>query len=243
MKIVGFMVCGPGEADRYLEGTLKEFKRLCDDAIICGNNTDAKTEKLIKKYGYWFYRDNREWGYYQPAIKTDLLRRVGNLSPDWIVALDADERFAPEFTRSKAEALANSGEIAFHFLIVNLYNDETHFAHDAGIQRFWNIRFYKYLPQYGLEFQKTNLHCGLGPPITYTRGWHAPYYVLHYGLMKPEDRKAKAERYRQYDKRNMKPAYYTDLERDLEMRPFNPKKLLKQLAESPDCQKREPPRL
>ncbi len=243
MRIVGFMVCGPGEADRYLEGTLKEFKRLCDDAIICGNNTDVKTEKLIKKYGYWFYRDNREWGYYQPAIKTDLLRRIGNLSPDWILALDADERFAPEFTRREAEALANSGEIAFHFLIVNLYNDEAHFAHDAGIQRFWNVRFYKYLPQFGLDFQKTNLHCGLGPPIAYARGWHAPYYVLHYGLMKPEDRKTKAERYRQYDKQNMKPAYYADLEKDLEMRPFNPERLLRQLAESPDCQKRERPSL
>ncbi len=232
------MVVGKGEADRYLEGSLKEFKRLCDDAIICGNNTDAKTEKLIKKYGYWFYRDDREWGYNQPLIKTDLLRRIGNLSPDWIVALDADERFAPEFTRREAEALANSGEIAFHFLIVNLYNDEQHFAHDTGIQRFWNVRFYKFLPQYGLEFQKTNLHCGLGPPIAYSHGWHAPYYVLHYGLMKPKDRQAKAERYKKYDKRDMKPAYYADLERDLKMHPFNPEKLLKQLAESPDCQTR-----
>lgn len=241
MKIVGIMVCGPNEADRYLEASLKEFKRLCDDAVIVGNNTDEKTEKLIKQYGYWFYRDDREWGYHQPDIKTDLLARAGRLHPDWIIAIDADEVFARQFSRLEAEKLANSKEVAFNFLIVNLYNDPGHFAHGPGIQRFWNVRFYKYLPQFGLQFQKTNVHCGLGPPFAYKYAWHAPFYLLHYGLMKKEDRDKKAERYKKYDRRNMKPAYYADLEKDLKMIPFDGEKLLKQLVESVDCQPRENP--
>lgn len=243
MKIVGFMVCGPNE--KYLENTLKEFKRLCDDAIIATNNADEETKKLIKKYGFWTYEDNREWGIYQPVIKTDLLARVSKLRPDWIIALDADEVFAPEFTRERAEYLAGGDEVAWYFLIVNLYNDRDHFAHDAGIQRFWNIRFYKFLPQYGMEFQRKNLHCGLAPPFSYKYGWHAPYYVEHYGLMLPEDRAKRVARYAQYDPKSRfkDKVYYDDLARELKPIPFEKEKLLEKLANSTECKPRIMPKL
>jgi hypothetical protein len=245
MRIIGFMVVGGGEADRYLEASLNEFKRLCDDAIIATNNADQRTKDLINKYGYWQYEDNREWGKEQPNIKTDLLSKVSRLKPDWIIALDSDEVFAPEFTRAEAERLGGGNEIAWNFLIVNLYNDREHFAHDAGIQRFWNVRFYKFLPQYGLEFQKKRLHCGLAPPIAYKYGWHAPYYVEHYGLMKREDRIRKIERYDKYDPNaKMKgQEYYDDLRKDLKEYPFERAKLLEQLRCSVDCQPRKTPQL
>lgn len=239
------MVCGPGEADRYLKASLDEFKRLCDDAVIVGNNTDPKTEEMIKSYGYWFYRDDREWGRYQPDIKSDLLKKIAKLKPDWILPLDSDEVFAPEFTREEAEKLASKEEIAWYFTIVNLYNDREHFAHDKGIQRFWNIRFFKFLPELCMTFQKKNVHCGLAPPIAYKYGWHAPFYVEHFGLMKAEDRARKAERYRLYDPNaKMKSReYYDDLEREVQSFPFNREKLLKQLAESVDCQPRKAPKI
>lgn len=244
MKIIGLMVCGPGEADRYLKASLDEFKRLCDDAVIVGNNTDEKTEKLIKTYGYWFYRDDREWGIHQPSIKTDLLRKISGLRPDWIIALDSDELFAPEFTRQEAERLAQTKEIGWYFTIVNLYNDTEHFAHDIGIQRFWNIRFFKYISEH-TTYQNKRLHCGLAPPIYYKYGWHAPFYVEHYGLMKKEDRERKAERYKKYDPNaKMKSKdYYDDLQREVKVYPFDRSKLLKQLAESVDCKPRNPPKL
>lgn len=238
------MVCGPNE--KYLDRSLKEFKRLCDDAIIATNNADAKTIKTIKKYGFKTYADNREWGTEQPNIKTSLLTRAGReLTPDWIIALDADEVFCPSFTRERAEALTESEEIAWHFLVVNLYNNEQHFAHSAGIQRFWNIRFYKYLPEYGLQFQRKALHCGLAPPIAYKYGWYAPYYLLHYGLMHVKDRLRKVERYQKYDptKKYKAGAYYDELSQELPMRKFDPEGLLKKLKESPECKPRKTPKL
>lgn len=243
-KIVGLMVCGAGEADRYLEASLKELKRLCDDAIICGNNTDPKTEKMIKSYGFWFYRDDREWGKEQPNIKTDLLAKIAKLNPDWIVTLDADEVFAPEFTREEAEKLIDTKEIAYYFSIVNLYNDTEHFQHGPGIQRFWNIRFFKFLPDHTI-YEKKNLHCGLAPPIFYNYGWHAPFYVEHFGLMLKSDRIKKAERYKKYDPSAKFKAkeYYDDLERDYTPRPFDRQKLLSQLKESVDCQPRKTPKI
>jgi hypothetical protein len=240
--IAGMGVVGPNE--KYLENTLKEFKRLCDYTILVTNNADEKTKELIKAYGFEQYEDNRVWGIHQPDIKTDLLRKVGERNPHWVIALDCDEVFAPSFTRQEAERLANTGEIAWYFMVVNLYNDKDHFVHGAGIQRFWNIRFFKYLPEQGLQYLKKNLHCGLAPPFAYKYGWHAPYYLEHYGLMAKEDRLRKVERYRKFDPdaKFKDKAYYDDLIRDIAPRAFNRDGLLRQLRESKETQPRNMPK-
>lgn len=244
MRIIGIMVCGVNE--KYLERSLNEFKRLCDDVLIATNNADDNTKETIKRYGFKSYEDNREWGKEQPNIKTDLLTRAGHeLTPDWIIALDADEVFCESFTRHEAETLSQREEIAYYFLVVNLYNDEEHFAHSTGIQRFWNIRFYKYLPAYGLQFQRKALHCGLAPPIAYKYGWHSPFYLLHFGLMLKEDRQRKLERYRKYDPNKIyKPgAYYDELGMELPMRKFDGVGLLAKLKESKETHPRKTPKL
>jgi hypothetical protein len=244
MRIIGIGVCGPGEADRYMRKTLDEFKRLCDDVLIVTCNATQKEKDLIAEYGFKQYEDNREWGVDQPNIKTELLEQCRGLFPDWVVFLDMDEVFAPEVTREVLEGLAKTDELGWYFMIVNLYNDENHFAHDVGIQRFWNIRFYKYTPEYGFQFQRTNVHCGPCPIINWKIAWHAPYYVLHYGLMKAEDRARKVKRYEVYDpKSRLKPHYYNDLKRELAMRPFDGPGLLKKLAESTDCKPRKTPKI
>lgn len=247
MKIVGIGVCGPGEADKYMEGTLKEFQRLCDEVLIATCNATEKEIALLDKYGFKHYEDNREWGVDQPNIKTTLLTKAGELSPDWIIALDMDERFAPEFTREEAESLVASqpNEIAWYFLVVNLYNDTEHFAHDIGIQRFWNIRFYKFAPEFGLQFQRKNLHCGLGPPIMYRYGWHAPFYLEHFGLMKEEDRKRRVERYAKYDPKGIfkNKVYYDDLARELKPHVFDRQQLLRKLRETTETYPRKTPRI
>lgn len=245
MKIVGIGVCGPGEARKYMRATMEEFKRLCDDVIIATCNATQEEKDLIKEYGFWQYEDNREWGKSQPLIKTDLLTRAGKLHPDWIVALDMDECFAKDFTREVANEIASGEEIAWYFLVINLYNDKDHFAHDVGIQRFWNIRFYKFLPEHGLQFQSKSLHCGLAPPIAYKYGWYAPYYLEHYGLMLKEDRDRRVQRYAKYDP-NAKfkgKEYYDDLARELKSIPFDRESLLKKLKELQECKPRKTPKI
>ena len=211
MRIIGLMVVGPGE--KYLEKSLDELKRLCDDAMICGNNTDPETESIIHSYGFKFYRDDRVWGKHQPDIKTDLLRKIGTLRPDWIVAIDSDEVFDKNLTRGQLEALARKGGIGYYFYVVNLWNDRDHYNKGWS---FWNIRFYKYAPEFGLQFQKKSLHCGLGPPIVYQYGNYAPFILKHYGLMDKEDRMRKVRRYQEFDPNAVYKdrSYYDMLARD-----------------------------
>lgn len=192
MKIVGIGVCGPNE--KRLTVTLDEFARLCDDVIIVGNNIDSKSRKIIKDYGFQFYNDNREWGLYQPKIKETLLKEVGRMKPDWIIALDMDEVFDKNFTREEAEKLAEKGGLGYYFYVTNLYEDG--YSKDWS---FWNIRYFKYSPDHGLEFEDKNVHPGLAPKIVYYWGNYAPFILKHYGLKDKEDRDKKIERYKQYD--------------------------------------------
>lgn len=191
-RIIGLMVCGVGE--KYLDKPLANFKNLCDDAVICCNGEDKRRDRLIRKYGFWSYRDDREWGKFQPQIKTDLLARVAKLKPDWVLPLDADEEFA-DMTRETLESLT-SKKRACYFYIVNHWNDKEHYH--KGLS-FWNIRFFKFIPEWGLQYLKKALHCGLAPPYAYNFGTYVPYVVRHYGLMTQEARDTKVARYKKYD--------------------------------------------
>ncbi len=219
-KIVAMMVVGPGEADRWLEPVLEQRKKLADDMVIVQNNTDPKTQKLIKKFGYWTYHDDREWGIYQPNIKTDLLAKVAKLKPDWILPSDADEIYDKYFTREEAEKLMQVNYAGYYFAIVNLWDDEEHYRHDLS---FWNVRFFRYMPQFPLNFGTKKVHCGLAPAIVYKYGANAPFIVKHYGLMRAEDREKKVERYNKYDPKAIYKGreYYDKLKNNKQITTFN----------------------
>lgn len=223
------MVVGKGEADRWLKRVLDQRKELVDDMVIVGNNTDKKTEKLINKYGFWFYRDDREWGIYQPDIKQDLLNKVIKLKPDYILPSDADEIYDKRLTKQAIYDLFKAPAIAYYFHIINLWNDEDHYRHDAS---FYNIRLFRYRSDLPNTFERKRVHCGLAPSIYYNYGWHCKYLLLHYGLMKPEDRRKKAERYAKYDPRAVFKGreYYDKLTDDQPPQPFNEERMCR-LAE------------
>jgi hypothetical protein len=198
MKIVGQLVCGPGEADRYLKQTLDDFKRLCDDVVVVTCNATPKEKQLIKKYGFWQYEDDREWGRFQPDIKTELVRKIHGLQPDYILVLDADETM-PTIDKETLYGFIQEGKEACQFYVVNLWNDEQHYKRSMA---FWNVRFYKADSSRGIQFLKKPVHCGNAPPYFYTlppKKSYVPHILLHRGLMNKEDRARKYARYELYD--------------------------------------------
>lgn len=189
------MVCGPNEP--YLEETLQEFARLCDHAIIATCNATDREKQLINAYGFEQYDDNREWGRSQPDIKTDLLGRILASGAEWILVLDADETL-PKTSRADLEAFAVGRESA-QFYVVNLWNDPQHYKKSSG---FWNVRFYKAMPEVGTQFLRKPVHCGNAPPYFYNQSAkksYVPRIMLHKGLMDKEKRLAKVARYNTYD--------------------------------------------
>lgn len=190
-KIVGYGVCGGGEADRYLRATLEEFKRLCDHTIIVGNNLTDKERVMIAEYGFELCEDDREWGTNQQRIKMSLMEKVAKLDPTYCVCLDMDEVFDPQVTKEKLLQLFSTGD-ALYFYIMNLWNE--------GWNRrwsFWNIRAWKWNGD--IKFSNKPLHCGLAPEWCYYYASYAPHFIRHYGLMTKESRLKKIARYEKYD--------------------------------------------
>lgn len=238
MRIIGFGVIGPNE--KYLEETLREFKRLTDDTMLVLNGEDPRRDQMIKRFGFQYYYDNREWGKEQPRIKSDLLKKLGDLKPDWVLPLDADEVFDPEMTRDDLEHLTRRGEIGFHFYIVNLWNDEEHYHRGLS---FWNVRFFQYRPDLGLDYQRKNVHCGLAPGVFYSYGGYAPYFILHRGLMNQGDRQRKVDRYKKYDPRAIYKGreYYDAIAQNPPTAYVDFEEIRSKLRSSPECQSRRIP--
>lgn len=207
MKVVGQCVVGPKEP--YFEETLKEFERLCDDAVIATCNATDREKKLIKKYGFWQYEDNREWGRWQPDIKTSLLRKIRGLIPGGILVLDADET-VPTMDRQSLRLLLAS-KVSIQLYVVNLWNDERHYARGLG---FWNVRGYNPRASGDSQFLRKPVHCGNAPPFFYNQKpseSYVPHILLHKGLMDENRRMAKHARYDIYDpNRQHKGAQYYD---------------------------------
>lgn len=224
-KIVGYGICGKDEP--YLEATLNEFARLCDEVIICLNNAGPWEKELITARGFSIVEDNREWGKMQYQIKEDFVKKhVAPLKPDLCVCIDMDEVFDKNLTKEGLYELYKRPFEAFYFRIINLWDDG--YNPDRS---FWNIRAWKFLPP--LTWPKKNLHCGLAPEWTWGRAYYVPYILKHYGLKEKERRQKKSERYKKYDPQAkfITKEYYDSLLSNPHVLPFDEDKLHQEVVD------------
>lgn len=238
MKVIGYGICGPGEANRYMRSTLEEFKRLCDEVVILCNNSNKEEHDLIDEFGFKRVHDRREWGRFQWRIKQDFVQReIKQIAADgdMIVCLDMDEVFSPELTKEWLKAAPFD---AYHVFVVDLWNDPEHFKLDSC---FWNVRIWRW-GNTDLNFKPKPVHCGLAPEWTYHYHRHAPFILKHYGLMDPEDRVKKVARYQKYDPHaeHLDRRFY-DMLKDDSARPFDEAAMQKQVAEEVESYKETKP--
>lgn len=220
-KIVGLGVCGPGEADRYLEATLKEFDRLCDETLIVTNNAGKKEKDLIDSFGFCRYEDDRDWGRNQRLLKEGLHGKAGDLGPDWVLALDMDERFG-SLAPGDLERLAAYEKDAWHFFMVDLWDDG--YRPDLC---FWKVQFYRYRREKGVAFSRWGFDPGLVPEWAATSAGYSPYHILHYGLKDARERQRRVARYKHYDPdaKGLPQAYYEALAGEEKAAPLDEEKL------------------
>lgn len=238
MKIIGYGVCGGGESQRYLKETLEEFKRLCDDVIILGNNLTENDKAMIESYQFKIYNDNREWGKLQWKIKEDFLKtQVAKLAQngDMMVCLDMDELFCSHLTK---DWLAKAPLDAYHVFVVDMWNDKEHYKPESC---FWNVRIWRWNGQ--TKFKEKPVHCGLAPEWTYHYHRFAPFLLKHTGLMKKEDRINKIARYEKYDPNAiyLEKRFYNMLKED-KAKEFDENKLCLQIEKEVESYKQQAPR-
>ena len=194
MRLVSVGICGPNE--NYLRENLRHRKSFADAVFIVANNLSPSDQEIIREEGCFCYIDNREWGKWQHRIKADLVEKVRQFEPDWIVFTDMDEFFDSSFNREEAEKLMNKGGAGYHFYIINLWKDEQHYRQDMCFER---VSMFKYEPKLGFEFNNQPLCCGLAPMEIGKQANYAPFLIKHYGLIEEKARTKKSARYDKYD--------------------------------------------
>jgi hypothetical protein len=236
MKIGSYLVVARGEGDRYLKKALDKLTTLVDFICIWGDDIDDKTKKICLSYpNVELYNHNKSvWGRKQWAIKEKLYSEmVLPKKPDWVVCIDADEVLDDRLTREKLEELANRDEVAFEFYCVQLWDKENQMRTDDLWGNFYNVRFFKCVPEMGSEWKKTALHCGLAPMYAYQYSTECEYIFKHYGYMKHEDRIKKDERYKKFDPdaRYISERYYKSIleEKGVRLKEFDESKFIKRL--------------
>lgn len=220
MKICGFCVVDDKNSD-FASKTFKNLKDVCDDVFIVLNGASRKLEKLIDFYKFSYWIDGREWGFHQSLIKEEGLLALGKkFAPDWVLALDADEQLCKKLDRKALEELANTEEQSWYFWFEQFWNDYEHVLPSLGN---WDVRYFKYSERNGFHYERKPVHCGMAPKWAYQIGFYAPYFIKHYGLMRPEDRLRKVERYKKYDPKAQwcSRDYYLSLEGDYPTEKFN----------------------
>lgn len=241
MKIIGYGICGPGEASRYMRETMEEFKRLCDKTIILVNARpeDAVEEiRLINEFGFGWVGDTREWGKMQWKIKQDFIKQTiskGAQAGDIMIALDMDERFDKHLTR---EWLMKMEYDAPKIFVVDLWNDPEHYKPESC---FWNTRIWRWNGD--TEWIAKPVHCGLAPRWAVAYNRYAPFLLIHKGLMAKEDRARKIERYAKYDPhaQHLGKPYYAMLHSDT-AEPFDEEALHATIAKEVATYKQTKPR-
>lgn len=236
MRIIGYGIAGPGEANRYMKATLDCFKRLCDEVIILCNNTDKAEHDLIDSYGFKRVSDRREWGRWQWKIKQDFIERdIKQVAQkgDMLVCLDMDEVLDKHLTREWIKAAPLD---AYHVFVVDLWNEGY-----KPQSCFWNVRMWRWNGE--TKFKPKPVHCGLAPEWAYHYHRHAPFLLMHYGLKEKEARLRRVERYKKYDPHaeHLSKDFYDMLNEDT-CKPFDEDKLHDQIAKEVASYKQVKPR-
>lgn len=237
-RIIGYGICGPGEAGRYMRETLEEFKRLCDETIILCNNVGPEEKLLCYEFGFQMVQDNREWGKEQWRIKKDFVDEfVSKLAKegDVMVCLDMDETFDRHLTR---DWLLKMPFDAYKVFIVDLWNDPEHYKLESC---FWNTRIWRW--NGNTEWIVKPVHCGLAPRWAVAYNRYAPFLLIHKGLMLREDRQKKIKRYEKYDPdaKHLAPIYYEMLASDT-AKPFDEEAMHATIAKEVETYKQTKPR-
>lgn len=113
MKLTGIVIAKNEE--EMIEDCLESLQ-FCDEIVVVDNESEDKTSEISEKYGAKVIK-----------VKSDdfsKLRSEGlkNLSSDWVLYLDADERVTPELGKEIKQIIINPGEFkAFRIKRKNYY--------------------------------------------------------------------------------------------------------------------------
>lgn len=202
-KIVAMMPVR-NESHRYLKEVLAHLSLWVHAIVILDDASEDDTFEVAQSFkkAIVYRNDEPHFAVHEPALRLKLWELTINESPDWIVAVDADEIFEDRII-NEVELLTDQNDYhSISFRVFDFWQNRTHYRVDGG----WNpwlksIPFMvRYNPSLGNEWMQREVHCGRFP---YRYESLIPYYsdirVKHYGWVKTDEHYGKYLYYREKD--------------------------------------------
>jgi len=145
MKIIGCMQVG-GNCSWILDSSLTNMSEIVDEIILVGGCVSDDSKKIIARCNKVvetnFYPDNQsriEWN-----DMNSLLRMAKNHDADWILFMDADETFEPQFKTTIRNHINNPDAGIYKFRRYWLWNTAEQYRVDRP-EKFSSLAYNSYL--------------------------------------------------------------------------------------------------
>ena len=195
------------EADRHLRRVLERTAPMVDEAVILDDASTDDTPELCEELlseadiAHEVVRLDRSGFAQEWRVRRLLWELAAQRRPDWILCLDADEVFEPCPPGALRPLVDQSRHDAVAFRLFDMW-DPDRYRDDAlwtAHRRWWPL-LVRWDPGASERWPEAAQHCGRWPlGLRGLAPLRSPLRLQHLGWMRPEDRRAKYERYRRLD--------------------------------------------
>lgn len=190
------------ESGRYLARSLLSLEAAVDRIVVLDDASTDDTAEVCRQLGAEV-RSRPSTGFAEEwRLRDQLWRWACSLQPEWIVVLDADEVLRGGSRLRDILMSLPGGVAAAAVRLWDLWDDEDSVRDDelwTAHRRHWVVAM-RYRPGWPYLLRRQGQHCGrlpLDPPgrIAEVDGVD----ILHFGWLRPSDRRLKAARYKRLD--------------------------------------------
>lgn len=183
------------EENRYLREVLTDLEQYVDEIVILDDNSMDSTFRICKSFRkvYAESLDIHLWHCDEKVARERLYKMTIERSPDFILAIDADEIFENRFKQEVRKMMERS----FDWYSFNWYHfwASDSYAQISSSSMKSLRRLFRYFPDKPSNFCLAHHHCGSTPEWVRwnENGQETNIRVKHLGFIRKEDRLARIQ--------------------------------------------------
>lgn len=200
---VGLLV--RNESGRYLERVLQHITEYADEVVILDDGSTDDTVAICREQLVNIAHRIVENGASKFGNEVELRKMLWELAvstqPDWIMILDADERFEQKAAEPIRELIKDDTFDVVYFRLYDMWSESSYREDGYWLaHKVYRPFLVRYCSNFVYEWLEQPLHCGRFPMnIVKLPGKQSELRVQHFGWARPEDRVAKYFRYKELD--------------------------------------------